>query len=293
MPNTFQQLTGILRLQHLIGLTSENVIETCAELVALVEHKHTPWKLVTHELNPVPNSSTWLQLVCELLADAALQVWPHWSPALTWDANHDRGWQQFASRLARQGERPLSAQFSRSYQLRRLSRALAAENLAIAILIPAQQVDDQRLLGLAKGAEWLAREANACVLMVVDHSLADRSALDSLPFENWIYQADRSADSHATDRQIGAEKSTKTAGIDSTHITAPACKAIYPASQEVPKQVCSPLAMPALDERKLVHPCLGRPHPGSPGEQQLYAALEATPSRRAHQWTSRSCRSFE
>ncbi len=263
MPNIVQPSIESLQLQHLVGLATDDVLATYAELVTIVEHRRTPWKLVAHEFSQVPNCAAWLQHVCELLADTALQVWPNWSQADTRDANHDRRWQQFASRLAQRGQRPHSAKLSRSYQLRRLSAALAAESLAIALLVPAQDVDDERLLGLAKGAEWLAREANACVLLVVDTSLANRSALDSLTFESWNQHANCNGCALATDRQFaGTEPTTIARSADQVGST-------------ISEHVSNQRTHPKLDEDKLVHPFLGRPHPGSPGEQQLHAALEA------------------
>jgi len=244
MSSTLPISSETLQIQHVFGLATNDTLTTFAELVAIVEHKRTAWKLVVHELPRLPNNATWLQQVCELLADAALQNWPGWAQADSAIDVHDCRWLQFANRLAREGKRPLSAKFSRSYQLRKLCRVLAAEKLAIALLVPAQQVDDERLLGLAKGAEWLAREANACVLVVVDPALAERNALDSLTFE----------ECNRGEVVTGHEPPT--------------------ASQSVAVLPDGCTAKPVLDEHKLVHPCLGRPHPGSPGEQQLYAALE-------------------
>ena len=244
-----------LQPQQLFGVATDDVLGTHTEWVEAIEQACTSWRMISRELLTIPDTSAWVEQVCDFLGEAALQAWPNWSHASGRNPNGDPLWRRLANRCAKSGRIPLSKRWSRTFQLRQLSGALAAEHLVIALLIPSQEVDDERLLGLAKGVEWLAREANACVVLIIDSSLADRVALDSIPIERWT---------------------SPTKPIPSTHTANPAIEAATPMAirMRAVKGAAVDCRKP-MNEHKTVHPFLDIPHPGSPGEQLLYAKLES------------------
>jgi very-short-patch-repair endonuclease len=130
--------------------------------------------------------------------------------------------------------------------------------LIVAVGIASGDAPDERLLGLAQTADWLARETRARVAVLLPDAAASRPALDAI-----LYDAIR-----VPAGGLGASVWRSTP----ERATAPACgsaRISEPAErrgQDIQRRV---------EARFHVLPVLGHPHPFSPGEQALAAAIRA------------------
>jgi very-short-patch-repair endonuclease len=199
------------------------------------------------------------------LAEAARFLWPDWydgSMRLDFDADSSvrpaidrlatrqmlrrrRGisgeWLTAAWHACQSGRTPLVPQLSLSVQAEQLSLALADENLLFAIILTEAAFNESALLALSRSAEWLARETDAKVVVVVPESLRSRPELDGI--------------------------SSSPIPLETTYEHTPALRpadafAVCDSGEELKHVVC---------------PILGRPHPASPGEQKLAARLASDP----------------
>ena len=96
-------------------------------------------------------------------------------------------WLKAARRLCRSGKPPVPRDFPSSVQATQLALAIDPEPLLIALLLRDPAPPAGALLGLARTAEWLARETNARVLVVVAGSLSTSTELDSINFEAVVW----------------------------------------------------------------------------------------------------------
>jgi very-short-patch-repair endonuclease len=125
----------------------------------------------------------------------------------------------------------------------------------VAVVVPRDDAPDERLLGLTQSAHWLARETRARVGVVLPETAAGRAVLDSI-----LYDAPR----------IPA----------ATKPGASADLGLRPGTASLPRGDGGPAAAAQrhlhLDEERFrVLPVIGHPHPFSPGEQALAAAIRA------------------
>jgi very-short-patch-repair endonuclease len=189
------------------------------------------------------------------LGEASLMVWPDWptSPPAppepqTAPSRMEGGgeesrpeapsqplpaWRRAAAGACQRQRPPILNGFSPAIQARQLALTLCESHLAIALVLEDPQPHEADVLVLARALEWLARESNAGVIAVLPESLADHAALDAVNFVSAHWTSSRPANPIAAD---GAPH--------------------------------------AWEERKhVLCPVIGRPHPGSPGEQLLAARL--------------------
>jgi very-short-patch-repair endonuclease len=233
-------------------LFSSDVAEARLNLAESVSHADQDVRLVTIALKRLGAIDSLLQQFLASLAETALLLWPDWydgslAPAAVANLSEqsliDRtttrrlvqtsrsinaAWLRGALFHCRAGRAPVPPKFSLAQQVEQLSLALADVELLIAVCVEDCDPSASALLGLSRGAEWLAREAGAQVLVVLPACLADRRELDGI--------------------SSGAAVSD-----------GPAPKAHALAER--------------LDECKQIVPIIGRPHPGSPGEQLLAQEL--------------------
>lgn len=198
--------------------------------------------------------------VIDRLARAAQVAWPSWfgldlSPRLTGSEAAGRvaellagdparadlllSWTEHAWDACRRDQLPQS-EASNTVAARQLAAALDPGELTILLVVQSDS-HAERLDGLARAAQWLATLGQARVALLLDRRLAQAAELASIDYEPLPWPGDRQASSPQTSL-----------------------------SETSPQQ-----AAPADDEDKLiVWPLAGRPHPASPGEQLLARRLE-------------------
>ncbi|MGE0755762.1 MAG: endonuclease domain-containing protein [Pirellulaceae bacterium] len=135
--------------------------------------------------------------------------------------------------------------FTAEVEVRQLALALGVRSSRLVFAARDESQDRPALLGLARTAEWLARESQMPLVVLLPSSLARAPELDSISFRQVELPGD-AAYSPASSAASGAES------------TSPA-----------------PRALPAPPPQLLVHPLIGRPHPGSRGEQLLWDRLQS------------------
>ena len=92
-------------------------------------------------------------------------------------------WIKAAAALCRAGKPPLPRGFSPAVQATQLALTIDPWNLLFFLCIKDMQPPAGRLLGLARAAEWLARETLARVLVVIPTALTPSEELDSINFD--------------------------------------------------------------------------------------------------------------
>ena len=233
-------------------LFSGDVAQARLSLADWVARADQDVRLVTIVLNGLGPIDALIQQFVDSLAETALLLWPDWydgsmTPAAAANLSEqsliDRmttrrltqtsrsisaAWLRGALALCRGGRAPVQPKFSAAQQVEQLSLALAEVELLIAVCVEDGDPAPSSLLGLSRGAEWLAREADAQVLVVLPGSLNDCRELDGI--SSGAMRWDR------LEPEPGAEGER-------------------------------------LEEDKQIVPIVGRPHPGSPGEQLLAQEL--------------------
>ena len=164
------------------------------------------------------------------LAEVALALWPDWYGEAIPFASLERStfafeerlaetlaasghrprpvslpWVKAAMRLCRAGTRPRPRGFPPAVQAAQLALALDPGSLLIALCVGDDRPGEGLLLGLARTAEWLARQTEARVLVVVPQILASSRELDSISFEavTWSPLPERAdVPSHATEGDV-------------------------------------------------------------------------------------------
>ncbi len=202
-------------------------------------------RLVQWSCTRLPPLSRLSDAFLATMAEAAWMLWPDWpddsppaedsSPNKTPDRQREvhAAWRRAAASRCERGLSPILNKHSSAMQIRQLARILAARRLVFVVIVEDPSPETASLLALARGLEWLARESQAGVLAVLPTSFKEHDALDSISF---------------------AELSSSPAGAASE---SPAAD-IQDRSEERKHVLC---------------PVIGRPHPGSPGEQLLAGQL--------------------
>jgi very-short-patch-repair endonuclease len=210
-------------------------------------------RLASHRCRTIPPLDVLLGQLVGSLAEAAKLLWPDWydgslgssAAATVTEAcvsellatrrilesrrSVNAAWLKGAAAACRLGREPQLPGFSLSTQAEQLALALTEHELVLAVCVDKPDHPPDRLPGLARALEWLARETGASVLALLPAELETRRELDPVTF--------------------GAVR--------------------WP-----PPDSVAPASEPALEESKhVLCPILGRPHPGSPGEQLLARRL--------------------
>ena len=167
-----------------------------------------PLRVVSDYRERLPELNAVIDAEVANLAEIALALWPSWygdavrldgdePPELLWDRLMAEGpdlsdrlrrdvspsWFRAAARRCRAGRVPVVSDFLAAVQARQLALVIEPRNLAIVLGVGPAESHPGRLLGLARCAEWLARETAARVLVAVPKSVAGSSELDSISFD--------------------------------------------------------------------------------------------------------------
>jgi len=206
------------------------------------------------EVSAIPILDDLLDRMLNSMAEIALALWPGWyegALAASESASDSRssaiheslaldklvcavqdvstGWLKAAAPMCRKGKVPLPSWFPRAVNARQLALAIYPRDLLVAVVCKDEFPAPERLYGLTRAAEWLARETKAPLAVLVSAQLEYRKELDPI-----LYDAIRLP-------QPGSEHASKEDEEESKHV---------------------------------VWPLRGKPHPFSPGEQELAKRLE-------------------
>jgi very-short-patch-repair endonuclease len=187
----------------------------------------------------------------------------------------------------REGRLPLLTELTSAERVRQLSLALDPEQLVIELLVRSIEPPPAGwLFAFGKGAEWVARNSGARVVMVVPDVFAQASELDSVTYGALAVARDRTKQSAkhgsakrgrrqaANDNETGRDAeavdrkaTTRETGADGS-FTQPAQSIREDAAAA---QADRDASSPAVS----VGAVIGKPHPGSDAEQRLHAKLIA------------------
>jgi very-short-patch-repair endonuclease len=244
-----------------------------------------------------------------------LDAWDHSAQAaeVMRIAGHDRPlvsrpWLKAAIALCQSGRPPKVPRISPQQQARQMRLALAEEKLLLALTVPEAEAASERLLGLSRVSEWLAREADASVLVILSPTLRTREELDGInsvavdwpAAPNVGGQTFSSSSYPVMPRESAQNIAPRPAHRDPNQLDPFSLGPQSDATQSGERLSGEPLSggprsgdnevstaqgggpsepdsqgrtgrsADAGDERKhLVSPILNRPHPASPGEQLL------------------------
>ncbi|WP_337176007.1 DUF559 domain-containing protein [Paludisphaera sp.] len=150
-------------------------------VLAALEERATAenFRVVSIRYDRLPRLTSLIDDVLGRLAELALATWPDWPD----DDGAASAWRKSAAALCERGRPPLPRGWTASDSARRLARAIDAAPLAVALAADDAAPPSGALLGLARAAEWLAREAPARVLVVAPDSLAGSAELDAVAFD--------------------------------------------------------------------------------------------------------------
>lgn len=161
-------------------------------------------------------------------------------------------------RACRRRERPTLDRIPAAERVRQLSLALDPETLVIALLVLETEVcEPGALLAFGMGAQWLARNTSASVLVIVPRAFADSNELDSVRY--------------------GALSVGRVEALDSC--AGPKSETV---SRKKTKDKSTADVAPSTDKELLtvaptvsVNPIRGRPHPGCDAEILLHQRISA------------------
>jgi len=254
---------------------AEETIDRALNLEHDPDPRRAP-RIITCTVRGEYEHSQVLGLLVEQLAQAALYLWPDWyegvaSLAGKADDNEgesvlqeinefrvhnaalkiDHNWFRQAMHLCLAGQRPITRKHGLTTQVRQLANCLRGSDLCIVVVAPEISEVVGAALSLAKGCEWLAKEADAKVLLAVPAGTETKTNLSAIPFFD-------------ASQRHGAEKAPSQVQKEQA-----------PASLERPQSdgLSYDFSSGPCEQKFLVQPLIGRPHPGSPGEQILAAAL--------------------
>jgi len=187
---------------------ARNVAEFLSHLTTKAEERAGEFRLVSIILDRLPALRSLIDGILDRLADVALSLYPGWfgedisfdqieSSSFSFDrllrerldqSDHLRRalslpWLRAARRLCRSGKPPIPRAFPASIHAAQLALAIDPGPLVIVLCLRQEKTDPGGLLGLARTADWLARETNARLLVVVPDTQAPTSELESIDFE--------------------------------------------------------------------------------------------------------------
>lgn len=242
-----------------------NVARTLTELEILGEGEPDDRRFVACSWEEPPAVPGVIDAVVEAMADAALALWPAWyardgkpnglGMVDRLDADLLRGarqavatvWLRAAAERCRSERRPLPDGFPLAVHASQLALAIEPRRLFLVFCVTGEAPRRERLYGLARAAEWFARETAATVFVLVPAALPEQGEWDNINFDQvWL------------DRREDAVVQPPPAGEDGTHRVQPA-----PGTAEGGRATGS----------FWIWPLQGVPHPNSEGEQLLAARL--------------------
>jgi very-short-patch-repair endonuclease len=178
--------------------------------------------LLMKRLDTVPAPQALIADILDTLAGTALRMWPIWYGDVDFGAIGLSALDRAAARrrierLARDiprlspiwaaravvravaGRLPLVPGFPRETQLRQLGLAISPRGLILVIAVQGADHGREALLGLVHALEWLARQADMAVAVLLARELADHPALLRILFDAFVVAAtdDRFAENEA------------------------------------------------------------------------------------------------
>jgi very-short-patch-repair endonuclease len=153
-----------------------------ADLRAWLAGSDREARLVSEVFERLPPPDALLSAAVGHLAEVALALWPDWRDALISPAV-STSWLKAVSKLCEVGKAPLPNGFARSIQAAQLALAIGPRELILALCVEDEDPAPGRLLGLARAAEWLARETSARLLVIVPDQLGSSIELDAINFD--------------------------------------------------------------------------------------------------------------
>ncbi|RYZ03032.1 MAG: DUF559 domain-containing protein [Myxococcales bacterium] len=237
---------------------TDDVADTHNALQQIAESESEPARVVTLSWQRVPALGNELGLLVNALAKATLELYPslyglmqttreRWEESDLETAAHEitRRIPAVLGTACRQilaachrGQAPNIKKLSNSEQVHQLALAIEPDRLMILIAVHDAEAGGVSLRALAQGAEWLAANTRARVVLVLPTALSNERELDHVTYTACLFSSP----------------------VDTA---APARLPFPPETPPKPKQSSS------TDAVVSVSPVLGRPHPGSEAEQLL------------------------
>lgn len=269
--------------------------------------------LVWNQLPPVPRI---LDEVLDRLADCALSLWPDWNasapeqpvrgmsnPGVSQgkepiDTGNGRlnHWLELATRAVQSGRAPrFKRVFTANAEVRQLTRVIGSPAVQLLLVVRDPSQASAALLGLARTTEWLAKETEMPVIVVVPSQLASAVELDSISFDT-VQPGEVSAlgltavagpkdslpSSHfpledslsSLENEVSHGDEVIVEGFHLDRSSEFDIEAESGAGTEPSRFFAESREQPRSLRRELfIHPLIGRPHPGSQGEQLLWSRL--------------------
>lgn len=268
----------------------EAVGEALEALARLSREELQGARLLVVVWDDLPPYEQLLEDALDQLALAALAFWPDWyesSPAPpgaapTSELVHERAvaaglvrevlpaWLQRAAADCRRGAPPRwKHDFTATAEARQLALALGDRTCRLVLVLRCAPSQPGRLLGLARTAEWLARETRLPVLVLTGGDAGRSPELDSISYQ-------------AVALTVDQEPPAPSAALGEGPLRRPSGPTVD-----------APARGPSRGPRLLVRPLIGRPHPDSPGEQLLWKTLQSDAELaglfQCNQWAETVC----
>lgn len=246
---------------------TDDVGDTQNAIEQIAESKREPARVVTLRWQHVPALGNELGLLVDALARATLELYPslyggeqhtgeRWVGAALESAAHEitRRLDAVLGSACRQilsachkGALPNIKKLSNSEQVRQLALAIDPSQLVILIAVEDAEASKGSLRALAQGAEWLASNTLARVILVLPSVLSAAGELDHVTYTACIFQS--------------------------------AVKAGPSAPPSIPRLFTSDKAedRAVVAAAVSVSPIIGRPHPKSEAEQLLHSRISGDP----------------
>jgi very-short-patch-repair endonuclease len=257
---------------------SRDIEDTIGRLSTLTARELDGGRLIIVVWDRLPLQSMILEEAINQLAEAALTLWPAWYSAEDYDRSRStieileqrvhsaklegqvlRHWLALADKACQMQRWPRwPTEFTRQVESRQLALALGERGCRIVLAARAEEQGELSIQGLARAAEWLARETNMPLILVVPILMGRSPQLDSINFgmielsPEVVPEAISTVVSWPTER---AEQFAHTPQL------------------EAHRSPIKTRPRPQL----IITPLIGRPHPKSSGERLLWNTLEADP----------------
>ena len=184
-----------------------DVGEALGELETTAERETCESRFVVCAWQKLPKVSSIIGDALDMLAKAALALWPNWygrsrqpgfengiaaedllADLATIGALRDgrrdvlAPWLRASVARCRRGETPRPSGFADSIQAAQLALAIEPRQLLLLLCVTEEAPRSGLLYGLARAAEWLARETAAGLMVLIPAEIGEAGELDSINF---------------------------------------------------------------------------------------------------------------
>ena len=243
----------------------------------------------------------------EALAVAVKSLWPNWYRSVRerfelqqfaqWELEPElsavqasapqvsASWYKKAQEQCRADKSPLVRGLAREEQVRQLTFALDPTRPVFCLAVHSPHASHARMHGLAKAAEWLAKQSSAPVLLFVPEGWIEQTALDAVNYD----AVELHFGPAPPEPEVRVPGSVRGAPSSTAPVSASTPPAFIPedldealdqlTSEPLPLEAVAPLVQPhtllppALSVS--VSPVPGKPHPKSECEMKVYQLLQA------------------